>query len=242
MSKKIKAIVLKGNNVKEKDKNILLFSLEEGKVWATLKGVRGEKAKMKYAKEPFCFGDFVIEEGKGSLIVTSVDILEPFHELSQDIDKYFEGNGLLEIVNALSFSGQNENYQIFVELIKALKILAFHKVSKYSVLLKFLIDIFTIYGMEVYSEKCSCCGNDFHDHVYINYNVGELVCANCQTFQSEELSKSEFAILKILTQNDYDKLETIKFSSEQGLKLLKTLVKNFYSRFDKSLKLIGILS
>ena len=63
MGRKIKAVVIKGNNVKEKDKNILLFSLEEGKIWATLKGVRGEKAKMKYAKEPFCFGDFILEEG-----------------------------------------------------------------------------------------------------------------------------------------------------------------------------------
>ena len=129
---KVKAIVLKGQNTKEKDKNILLFSLEEGKFWATLKGVRGEKAKMKYAKEPFCFGDFVIEEGKNSKIVTSVDIIEPFDSLSQDIDKYFEGNALLEIINSLNF---DESAPIFINLIKALKILTFHNVSKYACLL-----------------------------------------------------------------------------------------------------------
>ncbi len=242
MAKKVKAVVIKGNNVKEKDKNILLFSLEEGKIWATLKGVRGDKAKLKYAKEPFCFGEFLLEEGKGSLVVTSVDILESFNELSQDVEKYFEGNALLEIVNTLSFESVNESYLVFVNLIKALKILAFHKTSECAVLLKFLLDIFEIYGIKLYSEKCTCCGAPFHDHIYLNYNVGELVCLQCQTFQSEEISKGEYAILKILSTNSYNKLPTIKYSNEIGLCLLKKLRKNFYQRFDKSLKFIGIIS
>lgn len=237
---KIKAIVLKGQNAKEKDKNILLFSLEEGKIWATLKGVRGEKAKMKYAKEPFCFGDFIVEEGKGSKIVTSVDIIEPFDELAQDIDKYFEGNALLEIVNELKFD--TEKVQIFINLIKVLKTLAFHKTSKYACLIKFLIDIFSIYGLTLYSPKCTSCGSEFHDHIFINYTVGELCCKSCEPFQSEEIGKGEYNILKLLSTNDYDKLPTIKFSEELGLKLLKVLVTNFEYRFDKQLKLIGILN
>ena len=237
---KIKAIVLKGQNAKEKDKNILLFSLEEGKIWATLKGVRGEKAKMKYAKEPFCFGDFIVEEGKGSKIVTSVDIIEPFDELAQDIDKYFEGNALLEIVNELKFD--TEKVQIFINLIKALKTLAFHKTSKYACLIKYLIDIFSIYGLTLYSPKCTSCGSEFHDHIFINYTVGELCCKSCEPFQSEEIRKGEYNILKLLSTNDYDKLPTIKFSEELGLKLLKVLVTNFEYRFDKQLKLIGILN
>ncbi len=237
---KTKAIVLKGQNAKEKDKNILLFSIDEGKIWATLKGVRGEKAKLKYAKEPFCFGDFIIEEGKGSKIITSVDIIEPFDELAQDVDKYFEGNAMLEIVNALSFD--SEKVAIFLNLIKALKILAFHKATQYSCLLKFLIDVFSLYGVSLYSQKCTSCGNVFHDHIYINYNVGELCCTSCRPFQSEEIGKGEYNILKLLSQNDYDKLPTIKFSSELGLNLLKILVNNFSYRFDKYLKFIGILS
>ena len=236
---KVKAIVLKGQNTKEKDKNILLFSLEEGKFWATLKGVRGEKAKMKYAKEPFCFGDFVIEEGKNSKIVTSVDIIEPFDSLSQDIDKYFEGNALLEIINSLNF---DESAPIFINLIKALKILTFHNVSKYACLLKFLIDIFDNYGVSLYSPKCTSCGGPFHDHIYINYLVGELCCTSCRPFQSEEIGKGEYNILKLFSTNDYEKLPTIKFSNELGLNLLKILVTNFSYRFEKQLKLIGILN
>ena len=62
MTQNVKAIVIKSNDRKEKDKNILLFSLEQGKIWATLKGVKSPNAKMKIAQNPFCFGEFILED------------------------------------------------------------------------------------------------------------------------------------------------------------------------------------
>lgn len=240
MTKKVKAIVIKSNDIKEKDKNVLLFSIEEGKIWATLKGVRGDKAKMKYAKEPFCFGDFVIEEGKGSNIITSVDIIETFDKLSKDIDKYFEASALLEIVNSLNVA--NEKYELFVSLIKALKSIAFENTSRYLPLLKFMLDVFSAYGVPLYTPKCACCGNEYHDHVFINYNVGELVCQACKSFQTEELSAAQLKVIKLLSENTYDALKTIKIPQETAFLTLKVLAANFYSRFEKNLKFIGIFN
>ena len=46
---KTKAVVLCGVNIKEKDRLIDIFSLEEGRITLSMKGVRGEKAKRKMA-------------------------------------------------------------------------------------------------------------------------------------------------------------------------------------------------
>ena len=238
MSLNLKAIVIRGNNAKEKDKNILLFSLEEGKLWVTFKGVRGDKAKLNYAKEQFCFGDYIVEEGKLNNVVVGVDIIEDFNEIAKDIDKYFEGNAMLEIVEKLDFEGAKERYEVFMSLINALKILAFHKVTHLAVLLKFMLNIFEIYGMKLYSEKCSCCGGEFHDNIYINHQIGELVCSSCKTFQSELIGKGEFNLIRLLSSLSYEKLPS--FPEEVGQKTLKLLVKNFYNRFSGSLKFVGI--
>ena len=238
MSLNLKAIVIRGNNAKEKDKNILLFSLEEGKLWVTFKGVRGDKAKLKYAKEQFCFGDYIVEEGKLNNVVVGVDIIEDFNEIAKDIDKYFEGNAMLEIVEKLDFEGTKERYEVFMSLINALKILAFHKVTHLAVLLKFMLNIFEIYGMKLYSEKCSCCGGEFHDNIYINHQIGELVCSSCKTFQSELIGKGEFNLIRLLSSLSYEKLPS--FPEEVGQKTLKLLKKNFYNRFSGSLKFVGI--
>ena len=75
MSEKVKAIVIKSNDRKEKDANVLLFSLEKGKIWVTLKGIKGQNAKMKLAQRMFCFGEFVLQEGKAGQSVTSFECL-----------------------------------------------------------------------------------------------------------------------------------------------------------------------
>lgn len=242
MSEKIKAIVIRSNNRKEKDKNILLFSLEHGKLWATLKGVKSPNAKMKLAQNPFCFGEFVLEDGKAGKIVTSFEVLETFHEISEDVNKYFEGAAILEAINAIDFSSELECSKIFVLTLKALKAICFGHNKENYVLDKFFVELFKIEGFPLNVDKCSTCGTKSFERMFIDYSSGEIECMSCKGFVSQEIPKPVFSALKILTDTDFDKLETIKFGGESEIGLLKILVKNFESRFDKSLKLIGILS
>ncbi len=242
MTEKIQAIVIKSTDRKEKDKNILLFSIEKGKCWATLKGVKGSGAKMKIAQNPFCFGEFLLENGKFGQIVTSFSSIETFHELSEDIEKYFEATSLLEIVNVVEFSSMPEQKAVFVLLLQALKTLCFKKVSQNYVLNKFLLELFRIYGFPIEYEKCSCCNARAIERIFFDYRNGEIVCVNCKNFHSEELSKITFSALKILSDCTFDKLSTVHLAEGSELGLLRVLVRNFESRFEKKLKLIGVLS
>ena len=242
MSEKVKAIVIRSNDRKEKDKNILLFSLEKGKVWATLKGVKGSGAKMKLAQNLFCFGDFVLEDGKAGKIVTAFDVIESFHEISENIDKYFEATAILEILNALEFSSEAEVAKTFVLTLKTLKSICFDNNKHLYILDKFLIELFKLNGFPLYADKCSVCGSDNFDRVFIDYATGEIECMACRGFVSEEIPKTAFLALKFLNNTDFGRLKTLKLAENSELVLLKILVKNFESRFDRNLKLIGILS
>lgn len=242
MSEKVKAIVIKANDRKEKDKNILLFSLEDGKFWATLKGVKSPTAKMKLAQNPFCFGEFVLADGKMGKVVTGFEVLESFHEISEDINKYFEGTAVLEIVNALNFSSEQENASVFVLVLKTLKAICFGKLKDIYAIDKFLIELFKIQGFPLYTEKCSCCGTKSFERMFIDFSTGEIECMACKGFASQEIPKVVYMALKILNNTDFEKLDTVKLAEDSELALLKILVKNFECHFDKNLKLIGILS
>lgn len=242
MAEKIKAIVIKSSDRKEKDKNILLFSIEYGKIWATLKGVKSPNAKMKLAQNPFCFGEFILEDGKLGKIVTGLEVIETFHELSEDVDKYFESSGVLEVVNKMIFSNEKEQMEVFLLMIKTLKSICFCEVKPLYCLDKFMIELLKICGASVFSEKCSNCGDKLSETVYINYNVGELVCSNCKDSSCVELSKAIYLALKIVNNTDFERLGTVKLVQDSEKALLRVLVKNFEMRFDSHLKLIGILS
>ena len=240
MSEKIQAIVLKSSDKKEKDKSVLLFSLDHGKVWATLKGVKNPKAKMKLACNPFCFGEFILEEGHSGQIVTNFEVIETFHEISEDIDKFFEGSAILEILNCMEFS--QELPQVFVLALKTLKTICFSKVKRVYVLDKFLLELFKISGVGLVPEKCSGCGSKAFEKLYINYVDGVLECVSCKSLTSVELSNTTLSALRILNMTDMEKLSTLKLAENSEVELLKVLVRNFESRFDRRLRLMGILS
>ncbi len=242
MAEKIKAIVLKSSDKKEKDLSVLLFSLEKGKIWVTLRGVKGANAKMKLAQNQFCFGEFVLEDGKSGKIVTSFECLESFHEIAENIDQYFEASAVLEVVDKLKFSSETERAQVFMLVLRALKAICFENLKNVYALDKFFISLFEILGVPLYGDKCSSCGTKAFERIFVDYSSGGLVCMACKSFSSEEMPKSAYIALKILSNTNFDKLSSVKLAKDSEVLLLKILVKNFETRFDERLKLMGILS
>lgn len=241
MSEKIQGIVLKSNDRKEKDVNILLFSLEKGKVWATLRGVKSPKAKMKIAQNMFSYGNFIVEEGKSGFVVTNYESIENFHELAEDIDKYFEAAAVLELVEKIDFSSAQERAQAFVLTLKTLKNICFSSVKRLYCLDKFLIELFKITGSGLYTDRCSACGNKDFDNLYINYAIGELVCVACKNETAEVLPRTVYMALKILNATDFEKLSTVKLAKDSEIELVKILCKNFEALFGVKVKMMGIL-
>lgn len=223
MSTKVKAIVIGGTNIKEKDRIITLFSLEKGKITASMRGVRGEKAKLKSAKELFCFGDFIIEEGKVGNVVTSVDILDNFYELTKDIERYYEGCAILDIVGKIAVE---PNPKLFIEVIKALKTLCYDKSEKYYVIDKFLITIFKAMGYDFITDKCSSCGANLVNR-YLNLDVGEIVCANDKTSMCIPVSNACYGAIKLLDVTDYEKFSTLKIGGNGHIQAFSLLSQNY---------------
>lgn len=241
MSQKIKAIVMKSNDKKEKDASVLLFSLELGKVWATLKGVKMPKAKLKAARGQFAFGEFVLEEGKAGQIITAFECQESFREIAEDVDKFFEASAVLCVLDKLEFSNAAERAQVFVLALRTLKSICFGQVKNLYSLNKFFIELFKICGFPLYSDKCTCCGSKVFTKLFVNYAIGELMCAACKNLVAEELPPAAYAALKFLDSTAFDKLFSLKLAKGSELILLRVLVKDFEAHFDTSLKLMGIL-
>ena len=220
---KVRAIVLKNMSLKEKDKLVCLYSLELGKIYVSMKGVRGEKAKLKSAKEIFCFGEFILEQTKTNYIVTGVDIIYNFYNLTKDIDKYYEGCAILDIVDKVE---SQPNPPLFIEIIKALKTLCYDDVKKYYCICKFLIDIFAGMGYNFITSECSSCKSQLL-HKYFNLDFGELVCPACRTALCVPISEACYSSLKILNMIDYEKLKNLKLNEPGTIEAYKLLCKNF---------------
>lgn len=225
-STKVKAVVIGGVNVKEKDRLVSLYTLERGNMAISMRGVRGEKAKLKFAKELFCFAEFLIEEGKSSKIVTAVDVIDDFRDIAKDIDKYFEACAIVDVVSKF---GEESNPALFIALVKSLKLLCYENCPKYYVFDKFLLEFFKIMGWSFLSNNCSSCGATLGIK-YLNLEVGELVCPACKNAFSVQVGDETYKAISMLDATDFDNVSSLNLPEGGEIQACKILVKNYEFR------------
>lgn len=228
-STKVKGIIIESKDSKDKDKLVTIYTLEQGKKRVIFKGVRGEKAKLKASKEIFTFGDFFIENTKGNNIVSQVDIIESFYGISQDLNKYYEACSIVDVVKKIGTAEGDPT--LFIEIVKALKSVCYGGVKQNYTLCKFLLNVFAGAGYPINLNNCSSCKAKITGTKYINYDFGEVVCGNCRTMTSEKLEPVVASALNILSNTEYEKLNTLHLAENAEAETLKILLKNFEARF-----------
>ena len=102
MEVKVNAFVIKSIDYKENDKLLTLYSLESGKITATIKGVKKSGAKLKFASEPFCFAEYILAEKNGRYTVINASHIDSFYSLRLDLKKYYSSAVIGEVLNAFA--------------------------------------------------------------------------------------------------------------------------------------------
>lgn len=233
---KVKGLVIHTSDYKEKDKLITLFTLELGKIVASLKGVKQPKAKLKFASQKFCFGEFVLIKRGEFFTVKSVDLIESFYDLTKDYDRYMVAESILEMIGIIMQPVQiNEEY--FILNIKALSELCYNdKLNENILLIKYMLSLFLLHGYELSFNACSECATKFIGDIYFDYDIGNILCKNCSGLHSVLLHKQDYNMLKLINATSIDKLHTIKNNNYSYAPLLKILLKNFSVHFNRSIK------
>ncbi len=229
---KVNGIVLNSKDYLEKDKLITLFTLELGKITAKLKGVKSAKAKLKYAGQPFCFGEWVLTKTGEHYTVVSCSIIDTFYELTTDYDLMLCATKLLKLVNIV-FKAGLINEKLFLSLINALKMIVYESGEKDLILVKFYMDFLNMSGYGVDFSCCSRCGKAFVNDVYLDFKSGGVVCMQCSNNESDiYLSKQEFAYLKLISSTELKKVNTIKIQVEVLTQIKALIEKKLKTVFD----------
>lgn len=231
---RLKGIVVGSRDFKDADKILTLFTLEKGIVYAKLVGVKKPNAKLKAAKEIFCFADFDVVSKGEFLTITSASVIETFHNITSDIDKYFVGCSILEVLKTVGRENLS-NEPLFLETLKTLQILAYGNVKPEVLQMRFLIKIFEAMGYRLSLDCCASCGEKFIHKRFFSPADGAIVCSGCKPPNCEEISALTHSTMRLVSECPFEKLETLRLSDEGTGLALKLLKENFFARFDKKL-------
>ena len=234
MDEKVKGIVVSSKDYKDNDKLLTLFTLEKGIVFAKIVGVKKPNAKLKAVKELFCFAEFDLARKGDFLTITSANIIESFHNLTSDIEKFYAGCLILEVIKTVVKENQS-NELLFLETLKSLQAIAFDNISPNLVKARFLIKIFEAMGYRLSLTKCATCGENFVNKRYFSPSEGSINCPFCKTKDAIEISNLTHSTMRLASETPFEKLKSLKLSPDALETTLNLLVKNFEIRFDKKL-------
>lgn len=205
MDEKYNAICVYSVNWRESDKLIKLFTLENGMMDCVIRGAKSAKSKWGFAKEPFCFAEYVLTERNGKKAVKEVNEIDSFYNLRTDVDKFYAASAILEFLRNFVLDGV-EAYQLFLITVNSLKAI---EACDYPIvaLFKFFILALKEVGYQIELGNCGLCGKKIEGRVFFDFEEGKPVCENCQESQGIEMRYSTFSMLNLIDKLD---IETIK--------------------------------
>ena len=234
---KTQAIVLKEEPYKDSGKLLSLFSLDKGLIKAKIMGVIKPKAKLAFSAQPFCFGEYILVCKNGYTVINCTQI-ESFYSITQNFDKFVAGSQILEIISVISRENE-ENPELFLLGLKALKELSYKNSHPLAVLIKFMIESIKLAGYQMKFDACAICGDKNPIKEKFSFSYGARVCLVCADNNSISLSSGESAVLRNIDATDIEKLELLKFSGLENLSsVVKILLRYFSEKTGVQLKAI----
>lgn len=237
---KVKAIVLNSKDYKDKDKLVELLTINNGKIFARLRSCKSPSSKLKFACQPFCFAEYVLnKQGDNFLIINATEI-DSFFNLTKDASNFLYGSFLLELASSCSY-GQQSCYSIFLNLISALKSICYDNQNVKMVTIKYCLNMLKILGYNFQFDKCCNCKMPFTSQINLDLDIGQFLCENCKNANSISITKNAFSNLRLISITDYDKLSSLKVKDEILKEIINVLVKNFEFRLGYKLKSSSML-
>ncbi len=216
-------IILKSEDSGEKNKKLSLFCIGLGKIKAVARGVRSEKAKLKFLCLPFCVCDGVLFKTGNSYLIKTAKVLHSFMGITQKCEKFEAGNIVLEsILKFYNLTGKN-----FENAITALEFIENCTENEQIFALKFLVDLmYSNFNLNFLC--CNSCGNLKNEKLFLNFQTGEIRCQNCREASDVQIKRITAETIEKISKATYMQLTNFNVETtflKSLLMFIKQLIK-----------------
>lgn len=156
---KTKGIVVKEVGTGEADKIITIFSGNRGRISALARGGKRPKSKLSAGTQLMCYGEYVLYSGKDMYSVNSCEVIEPFYNIRNDMERLTYAAHFMDIV--LEIIQENQpSPKLLQLLLNSLHILA--NTDKNPALVSGIFELraLSTAGYAPYVRSCMNCGRE----------------------------------------------------------------------------------
>ena len=232
------AVVLGSKNWGEADKMMTLFTYDRGLVEAAAFGCRRPRSPLAAGMQMFSSIEVQLSEGKRVDTVRQCTLKKHYKKLSEDLEVMAYGSFVAEFLREFLPPGQPEP-QMFARLLYILE--SFEVRNPRVTALMAVIQLLEFTGMQLHFEHCLHCGAPVDGEVYLSFNAGGVLCADCREPGAEPLPDSLRRFILELRDYDWENPPELRITGAQLMQaetLFLTYLQNLLGKPLKSLAFI----
>ncbi len=171
-------LILKEQNIGEKDKLVTVLTRHNGLVRAFVRGAKSVKNRKNSSTGMFCFSKISLYKNKETYIIDEAEPIELFFELRTDLEKLTLAQYFAEII--ISLVQEDEPAEEYLRLIlNSLYFLANSKLPNEQIKAITELRIMCIAGFMPDLTSCERCGTEETNTMYFDIEDGIIYCENC---------------------------------------------------------------
>jgi len=180
------ASILNASRVGEKDKRLVLFSRELGKVTAVARGTAVPDAKWSTSFEPFSLLYLRLYDRSHFLTVVSAEERVVYTGVLSSLSRSLKGMAMNQLAECV-LEPSSQEPGLFAAYVTALSRLnlAATAAEEDRAFLQFTLDVLNELGFGVSSLHCKRCGAALDDHVRFSMRDNAFHCSHCANSETD---------------------------------------------------------
>lgn len=207
------AIILRRSDFGEADRLLTVFTPERGKLRLLAKGVRKTTSRKAGHVELFMLTDMLIAQGRTWDIISQAEIVEPYRDLRDDLDKTSHAYYLAELVDR--FTEEHDANQPLFELLAVTLAHLSHTDDPFIALRYFELHLLSLTGFQPQLHFCVAC-NEALEPVdnYFHFADGGTLCPEHGQVRphAEPISLPVLKVLRFLQTEPWEKVSRLQLT------------------------------
>ena len=229
-------LILKEQNIGEKDKLVTVLTRHNGLVRAFVRGAKSVNNRKNSSTGMFCFSKLCLYKTKESYIIDEAEPIELFFELRSDLEKLALAQYFSELI--MTLVQEDEAAEEYLRLIlNSLHFLAKGKMPIEQVKAITELRLMCIAGYMPNLVACDRCGEYETNTMYFDVEDGLLYCENCMS--NSMLFPLDIGLIKALRHiafSDFEKIYSFKMDENALPDLSYITEKYLLSKLQKNFK------
>lgn len=215
-------LVVKEVNYKENDKILHALSRTRGKIQLIAKGAKKSNSHLITSSQLFAYSKCSMTTSKDMYIMTSADLIDNFYNLKNNMDAFFYGNYILELISFIAQENEVDS-RIFDMTVSVLHYLSTMSKDFDKLIAAYELKLVSMLGYKPNFKHCLSCGKEINSYSQLSIKEGGLFCSQCVNYGNGiNVTYNEILTMENILKSRFENISSIEVN-----KKILHIIRNF---------------